>query len=182
MTTIERITQVEQGTPYGAFRRLADRLGVSEERLRAVLGFAAATLHRRKVAGRFTLEESNRLYWLESLLDAAELVLEGPRRGQRLYDHRQPRPPAARCPSSTPAPPRGSRPSGNCLRSSTTGSSSEGLPPGSPPAQPDRRQWGRSLSHRGAAGTPQACGSCTPPRAWRWGCSRYSPTARRADP
>ncbi len=78
MTTVERITQVEQGTPYGAFRQLADRLGIGEERLRAVLGFAAATLHRRKVAGRFTLEESNRLYWLESLLDSAELVLEDP--------------------------------------------------------------------------------------------------------
>lgn len=78
MTTVERITQVEQGTPYRAFRQLVDRLGISEERLRAVLGFAAATLHRRKVVGRFTLEESNRLYWLESLLDSAELVLEDP--------------------------------------------------------------------------------------------------------
>lgn len=78
MTIAERITQVEQGTPYGAFRQLADRLGVSEERLRAVLGFASATLHRRKVAGRFSLEESNRLYWLTSLLDTAELVLEDP--------------------------------------------------------------------------------------------------------
>lgn len=78
MTTVERITQVERGTPYGTFQQLAGRLGVSEERLRGVLGFAAATLHRRKVAGRFTLEESNRLYWLESLLETAELVLEDP--------------------------------------------------------------------------------------------------------
>ena len=78
MTTVERITQVEQGTPYGTFQGLAGRLGVSEERLRGVLGFAAATLHRRKVAGRFTIEESNRLYWLESLLETAELVLEDP--------------------------------------------------------------------------------------------------------
>ncbi len=76
MTIAERINQVEQGTPYGAFRGLASRLGVSEEYLRGVLGFAAATLHRRKVAGRFILEESNRLYWLTSLLDTAELVLE----------------------------------------------------------------------------------------------------------
>ena len=76
MTITERITQVEQGSPHETFRQLADRLGVSEERLRGVLGFAAATLHRRKQAGRFTLEESNRLYWLTSLLDTAELVLE----------------------------------------------------------------------------------------------------------
>ena len=78
MTTIEHIARVKQGTPYAAFPQLAGRLGVSEERLRSVLGFAAATLHRRKVAGRFTLEESNRLYWLTSLLDTAELVLEDP--------------------------------------------------------------------------------------------------------
>jgi putative toxin-antitoxin system antitoxin component (TIGR02293 family) len=78
MTTVEQITQVEQGIPYRAFQQLAGRLGVSEERLRGVLGFSAATLHRRKVAGRFTLEESNRLYWLESLLETAELVLEDP--------------------------------------------------------------------------------------------------------
>ena len=39
-------------------------------------GAITATLHRRKVAGRFTLDESNRLYWLESLLDLADRVLE----------------------------------------------------------------------------------------------------------
>ncbi len=76
MTVAERIAQVEQGVPYARFRELADRLGVGEERLRQVLGFAAATLHRRKNSGRFTLDESNRLYWLESLLNTAEQVLE----------------------------------------------------------------------------------------------------------
>ncbi len=76
MTVAERIAQVEQGVPYARFRELADRLGVGEERLRQVLGFAAATLHRRKGSGRFTLDESNRLYWLSSLLDTAEQVLE----------------------------------------------------------------------------------------------------------
>lgn len=78
MTVVERIAQVAQGVPYARFRELADRLSVSEERLRGVLGFAAATLHRRKSSGRFTLDESNRLYWLESLLDTAEQVLEDP--------------------------------------------------------------------------------------------------------
>ena len=78
MTTAERITQVEQGSPYETFPRLASYLGISEERLRGMLGFAAATLHRRKIAGRFTLEESNRLYWLTSLIGTAELVLGDP--------------------------------------------------------------------------------------------------------
>jgi len=76
VTVVERIAQVEQGVPYARFQELAGRLGISEERLRGVLGFAAATLHRRKVSGRFTLDESNRLYWLGSLLDTADHVLE----------------------------------------------------------------------------------------------------------
>lgn len=75
VTVTEQITQVEQGVPYAQFPQLAQRLGVSEERLRGVLGFAAATLHRRKGAGRFTPEESNRLYWLTSLVATAERVL-----------------------------------------------------------------------------------------------------------
>jgi putative toxin-antitoxin system antitoxin component (TIGR02293 family) len=78
MTIADRIAEVEKGVSYTTFQRLVKRLGVSEDRLRKVLGFSAATLHRRKVAGRFTLDESNRLYWLESLLDLADLVLEVP--------------------------------------------------------------------------------------------------------
>ena len=78
MTMVEQIAQVERGTPYETFLRLASYLGVSEARLREILGFAAATLHRRKVAGRFTLEESNRLYWLTNLVGTAELVLGDP--------------------------------------------------------------------------------------------------------
>jgi putative toxin-antitoxin system antitoxin component (TIGR02293 family) len=74
----ERIAAIEKGLTYTTFQRLTRRLGVSEERLRHVLGFSAATLHRRKIAGRFTLDESNRLYWLESLLDLADQVLEDP--------------------------------------------------------------------------------------------------------
>lgn len=78
MATADRIAEVEKGVSYTTFQRLVKRLSVSEDRLRQVLGFSAATLHRRKVAQRFTLDESNRLYWLESLLDLADLVLEDP--------------------------------------------------------------------------------------------------------
>ena len=82
MAIADRIAEVEKGVSYTTFQRLVKRLRVSEERLRKVLGFSAATLHRRKVAGRFTLDESNRLYWLESLLDLADLVLEDPEETQ----------------------------------------------------------------------------------------------------
>ena len=78
MMIAERIAEIEQGMAYTTFQRLAKRLGVREEWLRTVLGFSAATLHRRKVAGRFTLDESNRLYWLDSLLDLADQVFEDP--------------------------------------------------------------------------------------------------------
>lgn len=78
MTVTERIAEIEEGVSHGRFGRLAERLGVSEERLRRALGFSAATLNRRKHAGRFTLDESNRLYWLESLVDTADQVLEDP--------------------------------------------------------------------------------------------------------
>ena len=78
----ERIAEIEKGVTYATFQRLIKRLRVSEEQLRRVLGFSAATLHRRKVAGRFTLDESNRLYWLESLLDLADQVLEDPEETQ----------------------------------------------------------------------------------------------------
>jgi len=82
MTLADRIAEVEKGVSYTTFQRLVQRLGVSEDWLRKVLGFSAATLHRRKVAGRFNLDESNRLYWLESLLDLADLVLEDPEETQ----------------------------------------------------------------------------------------------------
>jgi putative toxin-antitoxin system antitoxin component (TIGR02293 family) len=78
----KRIAEVQKGVAYTTFTRLAQRVGVSEERLRTVLGFSASTLYRRKVAGRFTLDESNRLYWLERLLDLADQVLEDPEETQ----------------------------------------------------------------------------------------------------
>jgi putative toxin-antitoxin system antitoxin component (TIGR02293 family) len=82
MAIADRIAEIEKGVSFITFQRLIKRLGISEDRLRKVLGFSAATLHRRKVAERFNLDESNRLYWLESLLDMADLVLEDPEETQ----------------------------------------------------------------------------------------------------
>ena len=82
MAIADRIAEVEKGMSYTTFQRLVKRLGISEDRLRKVLGFSAATLHRRKVAQRFNLDESNRLYWLGSLLDLADMVLEDPEETQ----------------------------------------------------------------------------------------------------
>ena len=82
MAIADRIAEIEKGVSFTTFQRLVKRLGISEDRLRKVLGFSAATLHRRKVAGCFNLDESNRLYWLESLLDMTNLVLEDPEETQ----------------------------------------------------------------------------------------------------
>ena len=48
MAITERIAQVEQGSPYGTFRQLADRLGVSEERLRGSTGASSRAALRSK--------------------------------------------------------------------------------------------------------------------------------------
>ena len=78
MTVSEQIAAVEHGMSHDVFLRLARRLEVSEERLRKALGFSAGTCRRRKASGRFNLDESNRSYWLESLLDTADDVFEDP--------------------------------------------------------------------------------------------------------
>ena len=74
--TLQAIRAIRKGLPYKEFQKIASRLGISEDYLRDVLGFSAATTHRRKLAGQFSSQESNRLYWLSSLLDTADRVLE----------------------------------------------------------------------------------------------------------
>src|SRR5262249_16413560 len=88
----ERIAEVQKGVAYTTFTRLAKRVGVSEERLRTVLGFSASTLYRRKVAGRFTLDESNRIYWLERLPGFPDQVPEDPEKTKTFITTRNPAP------------------------------------------------------------------------------------------
>ena len=65
------ITRVEGGYPFAVFDTLAERLGVSQARLAAVLNISSSTLQRRR-NGTFSVAESGRIYQLEALVALAE--------------------------------------------------------------------------------------------------------------
>jgi hypothetical protein len=55
------INQVRDGLPMAEFHAARQMLGLSEERLAALLGMSRATLHRRKKSGHLDRAESDRL-------------------------------------------------------------------------------------------------------------------------
>jgi putative toxin-antitoxin system antitoxin component (TIGR02293 family) len=63
------IRAIKKGLPLGAFNRLQKRLDVTEARLAGVIGIKLRTLARRKIDGRFTPEESDRIHRLTGLMD-----------------------------------------------------------------------------------------------------------------
>jgi putative toxin-antitoxin system antitoxin component (TIGR02293 family) len=65
----EAIRAIKRGLPLKAFDRLRDRLDVTEARLAGVVGIKMRTLARRKIEGRFTPEESDRIHRLSGLMD-----------------------------------------------------------------------------------------------------------------
>lgn len=72
----ELLAQLEQGLPADAFGRVQSLLGVSQRVLADYLGMSEATLHRRLTAGRFTAEESERLYRYAEILEKATQLFE----------------------------------------------------------------------------------------------------------
>jgi putative toxin-antitoxin system antitoxin component (TIGR02293 family) len=69
--------RVRIGLPYSALEALAGRLGASRAEMAGVLGVPARTLARRRVSGRFTVSESDRLVRLGRIAALAEQVLGG---------------------------------------------------------------------------------------------------------
>lgn len=55
------ISKVRDGLPFDEFHALQEMLGVTEEKLGALLGMSRATLHRRKKTGHLDRSESDRL-------------------------------------------------------------------------------------------------------------------------
>ncbi|MEK6232268.1 MAG: DUF2384 domain-containing protein [Luteolibacter sp.] len=55
------VNKVRDGLPFEEFHVLQEMLGVTEERLGALVGMSRATLHRRKKAGSLDRSESDRL-------------------------------------------------------------------------------------------------------------------------
>jgi putative toxin-antitoxin system antitoxin component (TIGR02293 family) len=65
----EAIRAIKKGLLFGAFNRVRKRLDITEARLAGVVGIKLRTLARRKIEGRFTPEESDRIHRLSGLLD-----------------------------------------------------------------------------------------------------------------
>lgn len=71
------INRVRDGLPLAEFHATREMLGVSEERLGALLGMSRATLHRRKKSGHLDRAESDRLVRYARLFSRASEALGG---------------------------------------------------------------------------------------------------------
>lgn len=76
---------VSQGFDYQVFRELADLSGLKKEEFTSVIHLAPATLRRRSRAGRFTSEESDRLFRFAQVFASAEELFEGDREEARYW-------------------------------------------------------------------------------------------------
>lgn len=72
------INRVRDGLPMAEFHAARQMLGLSEERLAALLGMSRATLHRRKKSGHLDRAESDRLVRYARLFSRATTALGGP--------------------------------------------------------------------------------------------------------
>jgi len=72
------INRVRDGLPMAEFDSARKMLGLSEERLAALLGMSRATLHRRKKSGHLDRAESDRLVRYARLFSRAAAALGGP--------------------------------------------------------------------------------------------------------
>ena len=83
--TRDLIERVEKGFPYRAFENLLARLDVSPTELIELLQIPQRTLTRRRKAGRFAADESERLLRLSRVLDTAVELFEGDRKGSVVW-------------------------------------------------------------------------------------------------
>ncbi len=77
MDTRALIFEVEQGFSYAAFETLRRQLGLSPAELADLVQIPRRTLTRRKQAGRFTADESERILRFSKVLQAAVELFEG---------------------------------------------------------------------------------------------------------
>ncbi|MBH8610246.1 DUF2384 domain-containing protein [Pseudomonas mohnii] len=68
---------IRNGLPFSFLEQLSINAGIEMSLLSLGLGMSRSTLARREKAGRFTCAESDRLYSLTTVLDAANELLEG---------------------------------------------------------------------------------------------------------
>jgi putative toxin-antitoxin system antitoxin component (TIGR02293 family) len=71
------IDRIREGLLMEEFHVMREMLGITEERLGALLGLSRATLHRRKKGGRLERAESDRLVRFARLVSNASQSLGG---------------------------------------------------------------------------------------------------------
>lgn len=78
-TWLEAERIVERGLPLGAIDRLAEASGMSYERIKKLARLTAATLARRRRAGRLSPEESERILRISRVFEGAVHLFRGDR-------------------------------------------------------------------------------------------------------
>jgi putative toxin-antitoxin system antitoxin component (TIGR02293 family) len=78
-TLPELIRRVDRGFGYRALESMAARSGIVVAELAATVGIPERTLARRKVSGRLTPEESERLLRISMVFESALELFEGDR-------------------------------------------------------------------------------------------------------
>jgi putative toxin-antitoxin system antitoxin component (TIGR02293 family) len=73
----ELIKYVQAGLPFWALEGLASNSGIPAAEIASAMDISPRTLARRKVAGRFVREESERLLRLTRIVEAAVELFEG---------------------------------------------------------------------------------------------------------
>lgn len=68
---------ISKGLSYDVFVQMAELTRIDKKTLAACLSIAPATLHRRAKTGKFTPEESDKLYRFTDVLAAAIALFEG---------------------------------------------------------------------------------------------------------
>jgi putative toxin-antitoxin system antitoxin component (TIGR02293 family) len=71
------VAVVAQGLPFGELEALREQLDLPLDSLAGYLGLARATLHRRKVAGQLTADESDKVLRFARLLGQALKIFGG---------------------------------------------------------------------------------------------------------
>lgn len=72
------VERVRDGLDFGEFHIFREMIGVTEERLGALLGMSRATLHRRKKTGHLDRSESDRLVRYARIFHCVNAFLQSP--------------------------------------------------------------------------------------------------------
>lgn len=75
--THELVRKVQAGLPFRELEKLRQQLALPLDQLSEKLGISRATLHRRKLSGRLTPDESGKVLRFAQLFRLAEEVLGG---------------------------------------------------------------------------------------------------------